>query len=460
MQTLKIKYITSDDNLYLIKEYQKQYSNVLHYAYNRAIENNVEKDIETNIKNLNNIPLMECFFIRSAVKESMQLVKTNKNKLIFGGKSNFIKRCQNKISKEQYLEKRLSPLYSLGEANQKANRKFKINEDCNSFLFKPCKSTHITLEIAGGYRKYKKLLNKLYKLQETKAISISYKLDSEYIYVCFDENILTTYNPYTPINNRIFSIDLNPNYVGWSVVDWKSSSDFNVVKSGVISIKTINDKEFALKKAKKNPNGLSSDHPQRIYLNNKREHEVYEICKNLVNKCLYYKCEMFCMEDLSMESSDKSRGKKYNRLCNNVWNRDKFINNITKRCNIFKIKLLKVCPEFTSFIGNFLYRGLGLPDMVLASIEIGRRGYEFNNQYIKKISKIQKNIIQPKIKDFIDRYTKSLEEFGIEGEGLNFSELYYRYFKNTKRKYRVSLDELHLKFCRCFSKASLIMQML
>ena len=55
------------------------------------------------------------------------------------------------------------------------------------------------------------------------------------------------------------------------------------------------------------------------------------------------------------------------------------MNNLTKRCNIHNIKLLKVKSEYSSFIGNFLYRHLNLPDMVLASIEIGRRGYEFYN---------------------------------------------------------------------------------
>ena len=31
--------------------------------------------------------------------------------------------------------------------------------------------------------------------------------------------------------------------------------------------------------------------------------------------------------------------------------------------------------------------------MVLASIEIGRRGYEFFNQYISKVKEIKKNIV-------------------------------------------------------------------
>ena len=51
--------------------------------------------------------------------------------------------------------------------------------------------------------------------------------------------------------------------------------------------------------------------------------------------------------------------------------------------------------------------------MVLASIEIGRRGYEFYNQYIIKTKEIKKNVIIPEIKDFYDRWIKSLEEFKL-----------------------------------------------
>jgi len=80
-----------------------------------------------------------------------------------------------------------------------------------------------------------------------------------------------------------------------------------------------------------------------------------------------------------MKSSDKELGTKFNKLVNNNWNRNTLINNLTKKCNIFNIKLLKVKPEYSSFIGNFLYRSLNLPDMILASIEISRRGYEFYN---------------------------------------------------------------------------------
>jgi len=134
------------------------------------------------------------------------------------------------------------------------------------------------------------------------------------------------------------------------------------------------------------------------------------------------------------------------------------VENLKKRCNIAGIRFLSVQANYSSFIGNFLYRDLELPDMVLASIELGRRGYEFSLQYIKKVKDKVKNIIFPLISDFKDRYVKSLEEFKISGEITGLKDVYYK-LKNAKSRYRVSLDDLiHLKFSRCFSSKSKVRQ--
>lgn len=340
----------------------------------------------------------------------------------------------------------------MGEANQKANRKFKLSQDCKTILFQPCRNTHITLEIHGSYRNYQRILKRLYVLQETKEAPITYKLDDEYIYVSFDEKKVSKTNiDCKKFANRVFAIDLNPNYVGWSVTDWRNSGDFTVVDSGVISVKQLNDIDFSLKGRR-----LSSESKERRYIANKRKNEVYEISKNLVSKALHYRCQLFAMEGLSIESSDKGKGDRFNRLCNNMWNRDKMVDNLRKRCNICGVEMLEVKAAYSSFVGNFLYRDLHKPDMVLASIEIGRRGYEFRGQYVAKEREIKGNIIVPDVNDFADRYAKSMEEFGVEGEIRDLREVYYL-LKKTGCRYRLSLEETGTGFYRMFSKASLIL---
>jgi hypothetical protein len=452
MITLKIKYTTTEDGLNLIKEYRKQYSSVLHFAYNRRYEGVSEKDIENQISSLNNIPLIKSYLKRCAVKHATQLIKTDDRKRIFGGKKNFIDRCKGKIDRDEFLNKRLSNLYIIGEANQLGNRMVVINDDLKSFTFKPTRKDRIVLSIDGRYKRYKSTINKLYHLQQDKGIAITYELDSEYIYITYDEATLEKCIDYKPIKNRIFAIDLNPNYVGWSVVDWKNSGVFEVVKSGVISIKDINDIDFGLK-------GKSSESKERIHINNKRIFETYEISKLLVNTAKYYRCEVFGLEKLNIKSKDTTLGKNFNKLVNNVWNRNKLVNNIKKRCNVYNIKVMLAKPNYSSFVGNFLFRDLNLPDMTLASIEIGRRCYEFKTQYIDKKYK-KKNIILPDVNDFNDRYIKSLEEFNIPGEIKDLIGV-YNFLKKSKSRYRLSLDGLsHLEFSRCFSNKSKIKKIL
>ncbi len=451
MITLKIKYTTTIEGLNLIREYRKQYSSVLRYSYNRRFEGINEKDTEHLLNTLNNVPLIKSYLKRCAIKNASQLLRRDEEKqIIFGGKKNFIKRCQNKISKSEFNEKRLNKLFIIGEANQHSNRMVSINEDLVSFTFKPTFKTNVILSINGLYKRYKNILNKLFILQKDKKISITYQLDNEYIYLTYDESLLTELtNNYKAIKNRIFAIDLNPNYIGWSVTDWKNSSKFNVIKSGVISIKNINDIDFDLK-------NKSSDSKEKLYINNKRVFETYEISKLIVNIAKYYRCEVFGIEELNIKSKDNSKGKRYNKLVNNIWNKNKLVNNIKKRCDIYSIRLMESKPNYSSFVGNFLFRELNLPDMVLSSIEIGRRCYEFKSQYIDKTKDKRKNIILPDVNDFNDRYIKSLEEFNIPVEIKGLVKIYY-FLKNAKSRYRVFLDELsHMEFSRCFSNKSKI----
>ncbi len=464
MITIKLKYDVNQEYQSLIQKYQRQYSSMLHVFYQQlSKETELQPEysylksdsiLKQKFKQLNNIDLMNDWFCRSAIGEAYQLLKSNKDeegnktKVIFGGKRNFIRRCKGLITREQFLNnKKLNPIYSIGTCKPyKGNQKFEIKEDLETIIFKPDRQTHIELKL--HLQNYKQKLKKLYLRQQSKDLPITYKLDQNYVYISYEEDKLESVK-YKQIENRVLALDLNPNYIGWSIVDWKSEKEFKVIKSGIYSIKDLNDKDLKLKKKK-----LKSSSPKKIYLTNKRNHEILEIAKNIINKAIYYKCQIVSIEDLKIKSDDKNKGKKFNKLVNNLWNRNALVNNLQKRCNIFNIKLIKVKPEYSSFIGNFLYRGLNLPDMILASIELSRRAYEYYNQYISRTKEQKKNIIQPDIKLFNDLIIKSLEEFNIQREQFkDLKELYY-IFKKSKMLYRLSINQFNLQFSRFFTSKS------
>ena len=333
MQVLKIKYQTDKESLDIIRNYMSQYSSVQHFVYNRIQECKSQKDIKQQIKLLNNVNLLDSWFIQCSFYDIPKV-----DKVIFGGKKNYFDRLKNNISKEQFKQKRLSAIYSIGEIvnkSVKGNRKFHIEQDLENIIFKPNRKLNINLQLIG-LNKRKQILSKLYQKQERKEIKIAYKLDLEYIYIIFEESDIYNYETKF-IKNRVLSLDLNPNYIGWSIVDWKSESEFNVVKSGVYSIKKLNDKDFDLKNK-----GYSSESNERKYISDKRNFETLQIVKNIVNKSIYYKCQIISIEDLNIKQKDLDKGKRLNKLVNNSWCRNVFVNNLTKRCNIYNIKWSKM----------------------------------------------------------------------------------------------------------------------
>ena len=194
MLTLKLKYKCLDTTYYdILKTYMSQYSIGLHYLYNRISDNNGninEKELRALCSNIINIDYLDSWFKQSCVKESIALYKSFQSrckeheetreqklkeidfkfkigrlsehkysikkqsilkplKLVFGGKENYRLRQENKITKEEFKQNRLSPLYSIGESQFKGNRKFNINSDL-TISFKPSKDKHFNFKLIYG----------------------------------------------------------------------------------------------------------------------------------------------------------------------------------------------------------------------------------------------------------------------------------------------------------------------
>ena len=442
--TLKIKYSTDENSKSRILEYIKNYNNVLHFTYNRLHENEDLKTKEITVlqKTMNNI-FIDSHFKNSAIFDSKSLL--GKEKVIFGGKKLFIDRCQTKISKEEFKIKKLRPIYSVGESPQKANRKFSIITE-NHIIFKPTKEEHFLLEINPS-KNYQKYLLKLSDLANQKKIPIDFKLDLNYVYITFDLNKLKFERIISDkIKDRYFAIDMNPNYVGYTVIDWIDGQNYKIIDKGCFSLKKLNDYDDSLF-----GKGFTSDSKERKYVSNKRNYEISDIAHKLERITNHYKCENFVMEDLSIPSKDNGKGKRFNRLCNQQWCRNRFCNIIKKLCKLDKIKILEVIPNYSSFIGNLVYKDEKLFDPCLSSIEISRRGYEFNHQYILKDKEIKKNIVFGNFDEDKLVYAQSLEELGINETFSSFQELYNK-VKKSKARYRFPLENCSLAV---FSKNSI-----
>lgn len=428
--TYKIKYVCNESLLPVIK----QYNSVLRFTYNRLLNNRLStKELTVLQKTLNNTELIQSHLRNSAIYDAKTLIAKSSDPIIFGGKKLFVKRCKQEISHEEFQIKKLFPLTSIGEMCKGSNRLFKIIDN-STISFNLNRNTHYELNLVGVGSKRLKELNQLIALQANSQIAITYKLDLDYIYLTFDYNMLKNY-VYKVKKNRVMAIDMNPNSIGWTIIDWSNDS-YHLAKAGTISIKPLND--FRDSKS------VASSNDFHKYITNKRNHEVIHIAKDLFNLCKHFKCETFAIEKLSVKSSDKEKGRKFNKLCNNVWNRNLLAQQLAKYINSSSTTFIEALPQYTSFIGNLVYRQDRLPDECLSSLEIGRRGFEFTSQYIFKRRLQQKTIVFPDLESVKSRIVLSLEELNIDVPDLNNWMTLYSAVKKSKQKYRFSSSEAQL----------------
>jgi IS605 OrfB family transposase len=420
MITIKLPYKTNED----LNSVLKQYSSVVRYSYNRFIDGKTEKEIRELTKSLNNIGLLNSWLIQCGIKDGKAIQQRFKDKkVIFGGKYNLINRLKNKITKEEYQLKRLNPINIQGEKLQQGNRSFKLDViENNQIIFKLNKSRHISLELPNLRNNIKKELFKLQQLNEVKqnqkGYTYSIRFDLKYIYISFEEfkneevKILN--------ENRYLGIDLNPDTIGISILD-----NGKVIHAQEFSLKLIFNK-FLFEK-------LSSNSDRMKYFQNKLRFETFEISKSIIKLAKQFNCKSIFVEDLHFKGS--SAIKISNRKNKNLWKRELFINNLTKRLNIEGIKLYSVNPAYSSFIGNMMY---DYTDAINASIEIARRGFEYRIRK-NKIGFYPNLLVKHQWKEMATKFA-DWKKFFIE-------------VKNLRLKYRVSLDEVQTKF-RVFKQNS------
>ena len=123
MITIKLKYNADQEFKDFLFKLRKQFSNVYRYSYNRLFDGKSKKEIYHSIPNLNNIDLIKSRMILDGIDFANILYEKDKkknHKSIFGGRKNFILKCKEKLTKEQFSLSRLVPLYLQGEHHIKA----------------------------------------------------------------------------------------------------------------------------------------------------------------------------------------------------------------------------------------------------------------------------------------------------------------------------------------------------
>ena len=359
MKTVKLHITNSPDVL----DDMRVFSSIVRMAFNRYQEGLSEKEVRAYVSQRFQ---RNSWFIQSAVKEAQAIYASQgKRKIVFGGKFNLKQYLKGLITKERFKRARTMPVSIVGESANYGNRLTTFNLINRLVTYKPSRSNHTEIKFCPVKKKLADELAKVQELTEQKKMPVTVKFTDKHLFLTYDETLI--YNEvYRGLKqNRVLGIDMNPNYVGVSVIEFDKHDEFKVLHKEVFDLTRLTK-----------PSGESSQHNKSKYYTNKLKHETLAIAHTINKMVDYWKCSKLAIEDLSIKSSNKQKGKTVNRLCNNKWERQLFVNKLKMLAGIHRYELVEVNPAYSSIVGNFTYGSPNTPDMVAASIEIARRAYK------------------------------------------------------------------------------------
>jgi IS605 OrfB family transposase len=389
---------------------------------NRIIKNSYNINYDLVDVSMLEYQVSNAFGLMKACKERKQ------TKLTFGSINQWKRFNKGIITKEEFNNiKNTQPVLFVGRSNESfGNRKLKLDITNKQIIFKKRCKEHYNLKLITSNSRWK-LLEKLRSYFDFNSTPITYKLDNNYIYITFDESVLKE-QEHQFIENRIAGLDLNPNYIAFTIRDF---NDNTIIHKSVYDLTKLND----------------------TYEKNKKDHEVVEIAKSISNLCKHYKVECVGLEKLTMSPKNHGKGRNLNRLLNS-WNRNKFTQNLIKRLNILGIKNQEIICAYSSTVGC-----LDHPeetDSVAAALEITRRTYVSLNRFIKKVKEFSDvDVMYPKINRGLikERWNSILSDYNPKNIGYKGI---HEYLKSQKKlnDLRFLFKDYDFSSWSCFSLKS------
>ena len=400
--TIKLRLVEDVD----MADFQRQFNNVLHYAYNRALEGVGKYDVFAMLQGLRNVDDLDATWRREAAKLGFAAAKLSKEKgtvAIFGGRRHFYDRLRGRITKEQYKAgKKLIPITCEGsKADRLGNRKFSFDFTALEGSVRLGKRK-VHFRCHRTNRRHMAMLADLEALLHEGACGVTYKLSSTHLYIVFDLALLPKECPFEHDPDTTLAIDMNPNYVGLSIV------------SGGTVVLT---RAYDLSKVKGN---------------NKRRYELTQVVLAIKGLCRHWRVSYVGIEKLVMAPKDKGRGRRFNRQVNNEWCRGHFVASLKKHMCLVGCKVIELVAAYSSFIGCLTYPSE--TDSVAASIELNRRLRAFVDQYV--VGRAPKgSVVYPVFEDgCLNRW----KEEGIPSEALTGWKAAYRWLTESQHSWRLT----------------------
>ena len=320
---------------------------------------------------------------------SQHIANSTIPKVIFGGRENFEKRRNGKLSNEEWKNLRNNALYSRGDKSKKGgnlNTRIEIVDEgfslsvAISHKAQKKNAPRVTGKLWIDVRKRECLREHLedsgiYSIElirgkfEGEGVVSTHRtlatpadgLDNKYrVHITFDEFVPVTICNFS---HGAIGVDLNPD--GIALTDISSCGNL------------VDSLWYAL--------------PKLTYSSkNQRDNLIGETAAEIVNIALAKK-KGLVIESLNFVK--KNKGKQFNRMSHNFVYR-RLLESIERRAKKCGVAIKQVHPAYTSIIGKYKYAtSYGLSFHQAAALVIARRGLGFRERIPKKIQRLIESLI-------------------------------------------------------------------
>ena len=399
MQTVRIPWRASDADRAMIVDWQRHRAAATRTAYANA-DGRSEKSLRDLLKSRFPSHPLGSWDLHCAAREGLRLrAAVPDGSMVFGGKSTLLRRQKGLIDNSEWKSQRHGrALEIIGDRTRLGNRHFRLSRDARTCGVTFLKQK-VTISLPKMNGKQGRLLRSVAKLADACQISVTFTLGRTHLSVTFDEMDLRRLQPgqtleqvkiaeqgasrkgrkrkdpsthYAPnkgkrvpaeewpvhpewrdaipaVANRAIGIDLNPSWVGISVVQ-------------------VGDNPADLEQIKVLDHVLS-----RIHVPFGADQSMQQVMANVATQTI----NLARAWNVGLIVHEKGLGKlawsKKSRSTQtiNYWSRNALLSGLARRCRLADIEFRSVWGGYSSTIGNLFF---DLPDACGAAAEIARRG--------------------------------------------------------------------------------------
>ena len=362
MQTISVPYTCTDQARGRLTDVCRVYGAAVRTAYANARRTDGsalrQKELRDLVKaRFSPLQITDAWLLHCATLEGMDLRKVRPDgRLVFGGRPQLERRSKGLISREAWRETRLRPLCSRGDKTQAGNRHFRLSPDA-SICTLSVYGRPVVLRLAAMRGKAGEILRQVAGLAAAKAINLTFRLDGTRLHVTLDPADLPAHPerlaPVSAVPGRALGIDLNPDWIGLSVVEVADSADPTDLRHARLL-------DHRLLRLAVPPDA--------------RAEQVREILAGAAGEALALARAWGCGEAVLEKGLGKlrsaGRNRRLNRLLNH-WARRVFGAMLARRAGLAGIGLREVWGGYSTTIGNMAFPA---PDACASAAEIARRG--------------------------------------------------------------------------------------